>query len=246
MKNIEQQKIDMVQALLHAIYVFAGAIVVQIFGLSSGSLIYSLYDNKITYEEAFGILSGTLGSAPAGLIAVADIVSAVMVLIYGLIIYIKICGARTDNIRSALRLKPALIAAAAGASSSIILTVLLTLISMIPGTDFSKYSSIVSDLSKLSVLNFLYVCLVGPVTEEVLFRGAIMKELSAGFSISAANALQALFFGIYHMNLIQGIYAFVLGIVLGITAHRGKSLMMPVVMHICFNVTSILITLIPF
>ena len=51
----------------------------------------------------------------------------------------------------------------------------------------------------------------------------------------AANILQAVLFGIYHMNLIQGIYAFVLGFILGYTAEYFHSIWAAVLLHAFVN-----------
>jgi hypothetical protein len=37
-----------------------------------------------------------------------------------------------------------------------------------------------------------------------------------------ANILQAVLFGIYHMNPLQGIYAFFIGLFLGYVCHKGE------------------------
>ena len=63
----------------------------------------------------------------------------------------------------------------------------------------------------------------------------------------AANLLQALLFGIFHMNMIQGIYAFCLGLVLGYVCNRGGSIYYSILLHMLFNFWgTVLSGLIPF
>ena len=51
----------------------------------------------------------------------------------------------------------------------------------------------------------------------------------------AANLIQAVFFGIYHMNLIQGIYAAFLGFIFGYLVWRYDSILITVFAHALFN-----------
>ena len=53
---------------------------------------------------------------------------------------------------------------------------------------------------------------------------------------AAANVIQALFFGILHMNLVQGIYAFAVGLVLGYVAGKCRTVFLPILLHLCFNI----------
>lgn len=64
---------------------------------------------------------------------------------------------------------------------------------------------------------FIYVGICAPITEELLFRGAIQKTfepLGKRFSILASAAL----FGLFHGNIAQIPYAFMVGIVLSVVA----------------------------
>ncbi len=55
---------------------------------------------------------------------------------------------------------------------------------------------------------------LAPLTEEVLFRGLIRTELRTHMKPRAAALLGALLFGLYHGNISQGIYAFLLALCL--------------------------------
>jgi hypothetical protein len=47
--------------------------------------------------------------------------------------------------------------------------------------------------------------------------------------------VQALLFAVYHGNLIQGIYAFFLGALLGLISYRAKNLIPCVIFHMALN-----------
>ena len=93
-------------------------------------------------------------------------------------------------------------------------------------------------------LTYCYVLLIGPISEELIFRGAILDRLYLAFPFWAANLLQALLFGIYHMNLVQGIYAFVLGAVLGLVRVSVGTIFASIGTHIIFNATSYVLQLV--
>lgn len=73
-----------------------------------------------------------------------------------------------------------------------------------------------------------------PVAEELVFRGAILRSLLGLFSEQmhwVAIVLSALIFGAIHMNLAQGIHAFVLGLLIGWMYYRTKSIIPGIALH---------------
>lgn len=64
---------------------------------------------------------------------------------------------------------------------------------------------------------FLYAGILAPVTEEILFRGLIQRTLQP-YGKRFAIFCSAFCFGIFHGNLIQSPYAFLVGLVLGYVA----------------------------
>ena len=68
------------------------------------------------------------------------------------------------------------------------------------------------DYDSLSM--FLYVGLGAPIAEELLFRGLILRSMEP-YGKKFAIFASALLFGLFHGNLSQGLFAFVVGLVLG-------------------------------
>lgn len=88
----------------------------------------------------------------------------------------------------------------------------------------------------------IYSCLIAPVTEELFFRGALMKIFSKSnqrFGIVAS----AVFFGLAHGNLPQFMLAFLIGIFLGHIDMKHNSLVPSVVVHIFINTMVSLVSL---
>ena len=87
----------------------------------------------------------------------------------------------------------------------------------------------------LSPLMLLYVVVLGPILEELVFRGLIYRFSRLALPFWGANILQAALFAVFHGNIIQGIYAFIFGIVLGYIAHRGRGIRYSLFTHIAIN-----------
>ncbi len=94
-------------------------------------------------------------------------------------------------------------------------------------TVFSKDSSL--------FLLIIYAVIIGPVAEELLFRGMIYRVLRKGFSVYSAAAIASLMFAVYHMNVVQGIYTFFVGFLLCILYEKTKTFWYTSVVHMVFN-----------
>ncbi|HJD42154.1 MAG TPA: CPBP family intramembrane metalloprotease [Candidatus Mediterraneibacter quadrami] len=108
---------------------------------------------------------------------------------------------------------------------------------MLPET-VAAYEEMVESagLTDYSLTWVFAVVILPPLVEETVFRGLILHYLKKGGArFWAANLIQAVLFGIYHGNLVQGIYAFCIGVLLGYLAERYSSLVIPVMVHALFN-----------
>lgn len=131
-------------------------------------------------------------------------------------------------------------ALALGFGACIVLTVIVGLAAQMFPSAFTSYEKLMDTLDiTSSAFAIPYVMLVGPVAEELIFRGVILNRLKPAFSFWTANAIQAALFGIFHMNIIQGLYAFALGMLLGMVVHVTGTILASMIMHITFNSTSI-------
>lgn len=92
---------------------------------------------------------------------------------------------------------------------------------------------------------YLALGIVAPVAEEVVFRGAILRELlkwlggpgSTGKAWGAI-AISALLFALVHMNPAQMPYAFVAGLLMGWMYWRTGSILPGIVFHVTTNTIS--------
>ncbi len=88
----------------------------------------------------------------------------------------------------------------------------------------------------LSVILIIYAIVLAPIVEELTYRGLVLRYAKQGNSFWIANFIQALFFAVMHMNLIQGSYAFILGLALGYLVHKSGRLSYGIILHMSFNV----------
>lgn len=95
------------------------------------------------------------------------------------------------------------------------------------------------DLSTASpVLMILAVCIVGPIAEELVFRGMIFGKLRRAFSFWPAAIISGIMFGVFHMNIMQGVYASVLGVLLAYVYAKTQTIFGSIFFHIVFNASS--------
>ena len=87
-----------------------------------------------------------------------------------------------------------------------------------------------------NIWGFLTLVIVGPITEELLFREAIAGEmLRRGTSPWVAIIVSALAFSAMHLNLAQGLYALPLGIIFGIIYYKTGNIVLTSLLHILNN-----------
>lgn len=80
---------------------------------------------------------------------------------------------------------------------------------------------------------FLYASFLGPIAEEIVFRGAMLRSFQK-FGKLYAIVISAILFGVFHSNFIQGIFAAVVGLILGYVAME-YSFKWAVLLHIINN-----------
>lgn len=85
------------------------------------------------------------------------------------------------------------------------------------------------------ILLALSAAVAGPIAEELVFRGVMLKRAGYILPFYAANILQSFLFSISHMNLLQMIYTFPLGLFYGYVTMRYKSIIPSIILHMLFN-----------
>ncbi len=78
-------------------------------------------------------------------------------------------------------------------------------------------------------------CIAAPVLEEILFRLLAYDLIYRKLGFLPAALISSLLFGIYHLNAVQGVYAFIMGMLFCILYHRDHRIPVPVMIHIGAN-----------
>lgn len=88
------------------------------------------------------------------------------------------------------------------------------------------------------------VCMgaVIPAGEELVFRGLGYGRIRKELSFKAAAVVSAVWFGLYHGNFAQGIYAGLLGIFLAVFYEKSHSLLSCWLFHGAANIMSVVMT----
>ena len=101
----------------------------------------------------------------------------------------------------------------------------------IPESDFTINTPDTASI----VMQFVYVIVLGPLAEELVYRGLILTLLRP-FGKWLAVFVSALIFGMMHGNIPQMASAFASALVMGVVAVQCGSIIPTLVIHICNNI----------
>ena len=128
---------------------------------------------------------------------------------------------------------------------NLMLTAILNISGMGRSISFQNLATMVAGGSV--PVRFLAVVIIGPLVEEICFRGIVLNRLLAWSKPSAAVIIQSISFGAVHGNLVQFLFSICLGVALGSMFVKFRKLWVCIVGHVVFNllgfVFSILISM---
>lgn len=89
-------------------------------------------------------------------------------------------------------------------------------------------------------IGLLLIALLPAVAEELLFRGVIFNSFNKKYGYIIGMIVSALLFGIYHMNWIQGVFAFIIGLALAYGYYKTGSIITCMIIHFFNNAFSVI------
>ncbi|MBQ6293207.1 MAG: CPBP family intramembrane metalloprotease [Lachnospiraceae bacterium] len=92
------------------------------------------------------------------------------------------------------------------------------------------------------ILEIAVAGVIIPIVEELIFRGLAYRRMRWYIKPVPAMILSALYFGAVHGNWLQGIYAFIMGMLLAFAYERFHSILAPTLIHIGANTVSVIIS----
>lgn len=95
---------------------------------------------------------------------------------------------------------------------------------------------------RFPALMFLSYVLLGPVAEELVFRCCLYRRFRLRTGWPAAAVFSSLLFGIWHGNVIQFLYASVLGLALAWGYEKSGRISLCMAAHICANLLAFAVT----
>lgn len=116
-------------------------------------------------------------------------------------------------------------------------------------THFQTLSEQVDDFSTLYddmeqspyIWTLLAIAIVGPIVEEIMFRGLIYRSLEKAIETPwIPIVISGVMFGVWHGSFIQGVYTAILGIILAYYYKKTRSLFLVIMVHIINNFLSTL------
>lgn len=99
---------------------------------------------------------------------------------------------------------------------------------------FKENNAMFNSLDDVTLL--LLSGLFFPIIEELIFRGVIYWIIKRIWSVPGAIFVSAIAFGLYHGNLVQFIYAFIMGIIFAMAVEWYGGVVTAISMHMCANI----------
>ena len=97
------------------------------------------------------------------------------------------------------------------------------------------------DISNIPIIVQI-ICsgIFGPILEELVFRGIVYNRLKTFNKKNIAIILTSIIFALFHTDIINSVYAFIVSFVLIYLYDKYKTIKAPIIMHIILNITIIL------
>ncbi|MCB2338957.1 CPBP family intramembrane glutamic endopeptidase [Clostridium estertheticum] len=114
---------------------------------------------------------------------------------------------------------------------------LIYLVDKIPMPNFINQAF--GEMSISPIILILSVAVIAPIYEEVIFRGILLKGMANKMNPNLALIISALIFALVHMNIPQGINAFLLGLIIGAIYLSSNSIYLCIFAHFINNSAAI-------
>lgn len=82
------------------------------------------------------------------------------------------------------------------------------------------------------LLIFFLISLLGPLVEEIIFRGVMVERLGAKYGYMKGVVISSVIFGMLHVDFVG---AFIFGVVLSVVYLKSRSLLIPFLIHAVNN-----------
>ncbi len=80
--------------------------------------------------------------------------------------------------------------------------------------------------------------IISPIAEELVFRGALYRRMRKLYAVLPCALCSGFLFGLYHGNIVQGLYGFVMGLLMSLVYEMTDSFLAPLLFHAAANIVS--------
>ncbi|EHN62558.1 CAAX amino terminal protease family protein [Listeria innocua ATCC 33091] len=122
-----------------------------------------------------------------------------------------------------------------------ICSIILTLISGNIGE--SANTELLVDLTRSAPIFLIFISVLGPILEELVFRKVVFGGLSNVMNIHVAAVISSLFFGLLHGDISFLLTYFVIGLILCFLYTKTKRIAVSMGAHILMNTIVLLVSL---
>ena len=163
------------------------------------------------------------------IIAVSAVLASVFMILFFNLDYNKGRIERRENIKAL----DFVMAVLGGAGIAVVLNIIVS-------TNVSGLDNSFTEVSKIfnagpTFVTILCAGVIIPIAEELIFRGLVFNRIKFQYNFISALLISSIVFGIFHGNLVQGIYATLLGFCLSYTYNKTKSILIPISIHFSAN-----------
>lgn len=138
-------------------------------------------------------------------------------------------------------LRKCLIMAAMGLLTQIVAAFILTFILGYLPSAQQSYSESLAPLLEITSTVIFATVFFAPIAEEIVFRFMILEGVGKFLPFFVANIIQAGLFGLYHRQLVQGIYAFIIGLFIGYLKKINGNFFYGILYHMALNALGLFI-----
>ncbi len=194
--------------------------------------------NLITTEIYNSLYNGST------LYIITLITVGVTAVIFPLWYYLSVRKEPKPEYKNILNFKSIIYIIILGVLIQICLSELLDIILPLFPRTFEKYMSLMENIvfEDSVILTTVLTVVFAPIAEECMTRGLTMNAAKKYMPLWVANIVQAVIFGIYHGNIVQGIYAFFIGLLCGWIAIKSKSILPAILLHLVINGSALFVT----
>lgn len=176
---------------IKVLLIFGGIILMQIF--ASALYTFGYIFTKAALGTSYTNIVEELTKNTSNLMWISAI-SATLSMIWCLILYLRSSWRiKGMDYRKVFTPSNILGIVGAGVGGCITLTVFLSLIMSLMPHAFESYNELMKNLEPNGgIITFIYVLFIGPISEEMIFRGAIFDRTRLAFGFWVGNAIQAM------------------------------------------------------